>query len=369
MSRTAFLQARGARLLTNVTLSALIDRVTFERSNQRAGSARVSVYDVAAAAGVSHQTVSNVLNYPERVRPATRERVESAVKKLGYEVNAAARSLGAGRTNVLGLQVPRRGPGDTPGFFEHFTLELADAARARDHNILIYSSEGDGAAEPARLYRSRLIDGVIVGDTVLHDRRIEELLASAIPFVAFGRTVGDVDYPWVDVDNRYAMALCVRHLVEHGHRSIGYVDGAADTFYGNERREGFQEALAATGMPADQAHVLTVGNNLAEARARTEQLLLSPQAPTALIAESDYLAGAVLEAGRRLGLPLGRDGVAVIGFDDTPLATLVSPSLTTIQQPVGEVARILVDTVIGGVVGLKNENRLLKPRLVVRDSA
>ncbi len=343
--------------------------MAIERSNPAPGSVRVSLYDVAVAAGVSHQTVSNVLNYPQRVRPATRERVESAIKHLGYEVNAAARSLGAGRTNVLGLQVPRRGPGDGPGFFERFTLELADAARARRRNILIYSSEDDGAAEPARLYRSRLIDGVIVGDTVLHDRRIEELRASDVPFVTFGRTVGDVDYPWVDVDNRHAMALCVRHLVEHGHRSIGYVDGGADTFYGNERREGFQEALAASGVPANRAQVLNVGKDLAEARARTEQLLLSPHAPTALIAESDYLAAAVLEAGRRLGLLLGRDGIAVIGFDDTPLATLVSPSLTTIQQPVGEVARILVDMVIGGTAGPQNENRLLEPRLVLRESA
>ena len=363
------------RLDFRVALLEPLDASQFERSNLRMAfgrsnsAARVNVYDVAAAAGVSHQTVSNVLNYPDRVRPATRDRVEAVIRDLGYEVNAAARSLGAGRSKVLGLQVPRTKPGAPPRFFEHFTLQLADAARARHHNILIFSSDDEGAGESSRLHRARLIDGVVVGDTVLHDRRMDELRASGVPFATFGRTADAVDYPWVDVDNRHAMELCVAHLVERGHRRIGYIDSAAETFYGNERREGLNAALVAAGLRLEPAHVLAVGNDLAEARTKAEELLGAPDAPTAVVAGSDYLAAAVLEAARVCGLDLGPQAFAIIGFDDTSLGALLSPPLTTIQQPLDEVARLLVDALVDAVAGNRPTNRLLQPRLVVRGSA
>ena len=341
--------------------------MVFDRSNRR--GARVSLYDVAAAAGVSHQTVSNVLNYPERVRPATRERVKAAVLELGYEVNVVARSLGAGRTNVVGLQVPRRRPGETVGFFEHFILELADAARARERNILIFSSDEDGVAEPVRLHRSRLIDGVIVADTLRHDQRIRELTAAGIPFVAFGRTAEPGDHPWVDVDNRHAMELCVRHLVATGHRQIGYLDSGAGTFYGHERREGFLTALSAAGIPATAAQIVTLGTDLVEARARTAALLGGESPPTAVIAGSDYLAATVVDAAHGLGVTVGPEGLGLVGFDDTALASLLVPSLTTVQQPVPDAARLLVDALVARIAGRDVENHLLKPRLMLRDSA
>ena len=289
--------------------------------------------------------------------------------ELGYEVNVVARSLGAGRTNVVGLQVPRRLPGETVGFFEHFILELADAARARDRNILIFSSDEEGAAEPARLYRSRLIDGVIVADTGLHDQRIRDLTAEGIPFVAFGRTADPGDHPWVDVDNRRAMELCVRHLVSTGHRQIGYLDSGSGTFYGNERREGFLAALSAAGVPATAAQIVTLGTDLVVARARTAQLLRGESPPTAVIAGSDYFAATVVDAAHELGLTVGPEGLALVGFDDTALASLLNPSLTTVQQPVPDAARLLVDAVIARTAGRDVENHLLEPRLMLRDSA
>lgn len=343
--------------------------VVFERSKPGDNAPRrANVYDVARAAGVSHQSVSNVLNKPERVSPAIQAKVLAAIEELSYEASATAKALDSGRTNILGLQIPRLRSGESGGFFEHFTLALADAARAQNQQVLVFTTDDQGVGEHSRLYRAGLIDGIVIADTSIHDSRMEQLSQLHIPFVAFGRTADSEEYAWVDVDNLRGIHLCVERLSSLGHKRIAYLDSARDTYYGIERAEGFQEAMLATGQPWEPDLIVQTDHD----RDAVENALLSlvddAEPPTAVIAGSDLLAARAIDFARKHGLSVGPHDFALITFDDTVLAAALNPPITAIHQPIKEIAAGAVELLHARVVGVPLPNRLLEPTLVIRAS-
>lgn len=340
----------------------------FERSNSRKENRRVSVYDVARHAGVSHQSVSNVLNNPNRVSPKMSGKVQASIKELGYEASATARALDSGRTNILGLEVPRFRALESGGFFEHFTLSLVDAAQAHDQQVLVFAGDADGVEEHKRLYRAGLIDGIIIADTKKHDRRIEELSASQVPFVAFGRTISSVDYSWVDVNNRSGIRQCVERLVSFGHERIAFLDSAHDTFYGVERMAGFKEALQTAKLSWFSHLTLEAENDHESAERFVLSILQSKLPPSAIITGSDLLAVRVIEVTRKLGLPVGPERFAVITFDDTVLASAMNPAITAVHQPILDIAFAAIEILNDRVAGKPVANRLIEPSLVIRAS-
>jgi DNA-binding LacI/PurR family transcriptional regulator len=299
----------------------------------------VTLKDVARLTRVSAQTVSNVVNERDVVHPETRRRVLAAVDRLGYRPNLAARGLRRRRTFALGFFVVDPSPRYLADPFHGAVLTgLADIARERGYGLVIQgsppASPDDGSlADP---FRQAQVDGAVVtlGGTAAERRRhLAAVRRAGGPFVLLEQAVGDRDdAASVLGRNRSGAAAAVRHLLEAGHRHIGFVIPSLAWPAVEERIRGFRDALRPLGGRAT-GHVLSCGPETKDAaRTATERLLSERPEITALMAANDLLALGVLEGGRRAGRRCPAD-LAVVGFDDFDLAQWVDPPLTTVRLP------------------------------------
>jgi LacI family transcriptional regulator len=342
-------------------------------------SGRATIESVAVRAQVSRQTVSNALNSPGRLRPETLERVLGVVAELGYRPNQAARALRTQATRVIGCRLlPSTMPatttsGGTGGVLDRFLHSLCDAARERRHDVLTFAAHNDDdeIAIYDDLIRRTVVDGFVIAGTHFIDPRTDWLLDHSAPFVAFGRPWGQQHsrHSWVDVDGAAGSAEAVGHLVEQGHRRIGYLGWPEGSGVGDDRRRGWFEALEARGLPAHDVEGrgddgIDVGAALAA------QLLESAQPPTAFVCVSDTMALGALRTLEDRGLVAGTD-IAIVGFDDSPVAGLVRPGLSSIRQPIEAVAEKVIEILLDHLAGRPDESaqELIPPALVVRASS
>jgi DNA-binding LacI/PurR family transcriptional regulator len=357
----------------------------------RAGS-QPTVADVARAAGVSRQTVSNVFHAPERVREDTRARVEAAISALGYRPNRLAQSLRAQASRMIGYRIEPMHPTSLASIHDRFLHALADAGREADHHLLLFAADDptDEVNACVALHRAGAVDGFVIYGIQTDDARLPALARDGVPFAAFGRTGADSTHwagrgrkasgepafsthPWVDVDNEAGTSSAVEHLCARGHRRIafvGYPEGAA---VGDRRATGWQRALDKHGLLADCVDLDLRGEDTVANGVRLGGTLLDrPESPTAIVAATDTLAVGVLQAIRDRSLVPGRD-VAVVGFDDTPTAAALD--LSSVRQPIEAVARAMVRALLPYLSTARTTEsaeptgQLLLPALVVRASS
>lgn len=330
---------------------------------------RPTLETVAGMAGVSRQTVSNVLNAPHLVRPATLQRVEEAIRQTGYRPVKAAQALRTRRSHLIatGLQ------SDWGELMDRFLHALTERAQERGYRILLYSAPDD-EAETA-VYDALLseydLDAFVLAGTHTQDSRTAWLIRHQVPFVTFGRPWGSADRrSWVDVDGAAGTRAATSHLIRAGHQRIAFLGWPEGSGVGDDRRAGWAQACAAAKLPT-RGLARQITNNLAEGRAACADLLGAAHPPTAFVCVSDSIAlGAWTELTAR-GLVPGKD-VAVTGFDDSTAAALAG--LTSIAQPLADVARGCVDALEKLLAPAAGRSRtpdeiLLEPRLVLRSSA
>ncbi|MFG2846762.1 LacI family DNA-binding transcriptional regulator [Kitasatospora sp. NPDC048296] len=305
-----------------------------------------TIEEVARAAGVSRQTVSNALNAPHRVRPATLARVTAAIRGLGYQPDQSARSLRSGARRTIGYLAPVDDPFDPNPLMAGFLEALVDAAGAQGQRVLLFRPvppTADPSPALDELVAARQVDGLVLADVVREDARVGHVARLGVPFVTFGRTGPGEPQHWVDVANDAAMAAVVRHLAALGHRRIGYLGASEDLPWMAARRAGFLAEARRLGLSA----LVAAGPATAAVRA----LLRGPDRPTAVVAGSDLLALDVYEAVRAEGLTVGPGGVAVTGFHDTPLCRHLHPALTSVRLPLQAIAVALVGRLLDQVRG------------------
>lgn len=333
-------------------------------------TSRPTLESVARYAKVSRQTVSNVLNNPQRVSATTRERVREAIGELNYAPHTAARQLRTRRSYVIGLRLTPVQDGISGVVLDRFLHALTEGAQAHGYRIMLFTAHDDAAevSTYAALRRTADLDAFVLTSTNPGDVRSRWLIDHGVPFVTFGRPTaeaGDDAHAWVDVDGAEGTRLAVEHLVRAGHRRIAFVGWPAGSLSGDDRRAGWLAAMAAAGL-ADQ----TPGQDVAvidgvDSGHSAVQRLLSGLAPTAVVCASDSLALGALSAARANGVPL-----AVVGFDDTPVAAAVG--LTSVAQPLtdaaGRVLALLMAQMDPGRRNRGTRHALLRPRLVVRAS-
>ncbi len=327
---------------------------------------RPTLDSVAERAGVSRQTVSNVLNSPHMVRSDTADRVKLAISELGYRPHLAAKQLRTRRSRVLGLRVAKVG---TDAVFDRFLHAITEAASARDYRIMLYTAVDDDAEIAAydELLGRWDIDGFILTATHPGDLRTSYLSDRNVPCVSFGRPWGEsAAHPWVDVDGGAGTAAATEYLIAAGHTDIGFLGWPTGSAVGDDRHSGWARTLRAAGLKVPEPGRST--NDLTEARAAAA-VLLDQHAPSALICASDVLAiGALAELAAR-GLRPGHD-IAVVGFDNSELANVTG--LTSVDQRLeavaSECARLLIDLVEPGPDAGAPEHVLLTPELVARSS-
>lgn len=333
---------------------------------RRAGVTRApSMADVAARAGVSHQTVSRVLNTPDQVRPETTARVLAAIEELGFRRNLAARALVTRRTRLIGLatgDLGHFGPSQMVTAIEH-------AARLQDYATtvaVVPDARADTLTHALDHFVGLSVDGIVV---IAPDPPALEAalsLAGRLPVVAVAAAPQAPEtLSVVGVDQAAAGRLATEHLLALGHTRIAHIRGVRGWFDAEERVRGWREALLAAGCPVPEP--VEGGWTAAGGYRAAAGLLDSPDRPTAIFAANDLVALGAMTAcrERRLRVP---DDIAVVGVDNLDGSDFYEPPLTTIQQPFAQAGVLALDLLWRGMDAGECAHRFVRPELVVRHS-
>jgi DNA-binding LacI/PurR family transcriptional regulator len=325
---------------------------------------------VAELAGVSRQTVSNALNNPELLRDDTLERVQAAIDELGYTPNRAARQLRTRASHMIGLRFEPAQEGTSDALMDRFVHTLVETTAETGHHILLFSGAADDPLDGYdRLLRATAVDAFVITDTYAGTAETELLSRVGAPFVTFGRPWDDPDamHPWVDVDGARGACLATEHLLSVGHERVAWLGWEETSRIGEDRRSGWEKAMRSAGVDTAGLGVRTTDN--VDAARMEAHRLLEDRTVTGFACASDTLAIGVLHALAERGLRPGVDA-GVVGFDDSLGAHVVWPGLTSVRQPLEQVAREIVE-VLHAVLSHKPVDklgRMLEPTLVVRRS-
>ncbi|MEV0286175.1 LacI family DNA-binding transcriptional regulator [Kribbella sp. NPDC050820] len=326
--------------------------------------------DVAAHAGVSVMTVSNVVNRPEIVSAKTKAKVHASMRTLRYRNNIMARSLRLARPTQIGYALPPR-PRYGDGYMDEFLHALASASQEQGMNLTLVAETGeeDWLSACESVYYGGSAAGIVLTGLEADDERPAQLQSHDIPFAGYGQTKEGtaVSWSWVDTDGARGIELAVDHVVERGHRSLAFIGHDLEPRWSAARLEGFMSTARKHGLSdavVTEPIPLTPGAD-GSGEAVTAALLRSGSPPSAIICASDYLAVGAVLAIRALGLAPGVD-VAVTGFDDSTMASFETIGLTSVKQPMAQVARELARIVVEPPQ--EAVHLLLEPSLTVRTS-
>src|SRR5829696_521131 len=328
---------------------------------------RVTIREIAHRAGVSIATVSRVLNGREDVSPETRELVSRVIQENGYTANRSARGLSGGRTGLVGVLVPLV----FPAYFAGLLAGAAEAFSERDLQIVLAPTQGEHEREVSVLERLHgLTDGALIINPEESTEELQRLLDRGYRFVVLDplMTLND-RIPSVSAANTSGADQAMRHLLELGHRRIAQIAGPSGWLATEDRRRGYRAALASAGILPDPALEVESIPEIDPGREAAASLLALPDPPTAIFAFNDDAAIGAIQAARALGLRVP-DDLSVVGFDDVEYATIVTPALTTVRQPLAEMGRTAV-SLLNRLLDRQRFETLhleLATRLVVRES-
>jgi DNA-binding LacI/PurR family transcriptional regulator len=334
---------------------------------------RATSQDVARMAGVSRTTVSFVLNDLQGVSisEATRKKVMDAARTLNYHPNAAGRKLVSGKSNTVGLvlyQSPEQVFADA--FLLQVILGVEQAAMQYGFHVLLKPVEPDGADDYARLINENHVDGIILSGPRQDDQQILQLYQDGVPVMLQGQLPGS-QIPFVDVQAEQGAMLAVQHLLEHGHQHIGMITNAPLSYTSaQQRRSGYLGALQSAGLATDEALIKEGNYTPASGYNAMNDLLNESPRPSAVFIASDVVAMGAILAIRRAGLRIPED-IAIVGFDDIPLADYYDPPLTTVRLPAYGLGWAAGDRLIRLIrgEGLDKNELLLDSELIIRESS
>lgn len=319
--------------------------------------------DVALLAGVSHQTVSRVVNNLPNVSNKTRERVQAAIAELGYRRNIAARSLVTRRSQtigVLGTELSQYGPANT-------LLGVQDAAREAGYFVSIAALKGVGSeslGDAMRHFLDQGVEGIVALVPHIGTLQALDALTPDVPVVVVGSS-GEGKFSGAMVDQKSGARLAVAHLTDQGHKRIGHISGPMDWVDAVARAEGWREALDEAGLPAE---LIMEGDWSASSGYRIGKELALTRSVTAIFVGNDQMALGLLRAFGEAGVRVPED-VSVVGFDDQPEAGYFTPPLTTIRQDFEALGRRCMDLMLarlddsGGL-----DATVVAPEIIVRQS-
>ncbi len=334
------------------------------------GARRPTIRDVAERAGVSLGTVSNVLNRPDRVALATRKRVLDAIEETGFVRSTAAYQLRAGKSRSVGVVIL-----DVSNpFFTEMARGIEDVCRDSDLVVVLCSTDelAEREARYLRLLVEQRVQGVLITPAGRKLDGVERLRRQGMPVVLLDSRTGRRDICAVFVDDVKGGELAGRHLVEAGHRRIAFLNGPLSIRQCADRRRGLRQALKRAGLDPDRCvseyHLGAL--TATQGEAVVPKLLADPARPTGVFCANDVVALGLLSGLRRLDSSTPEQ-LAVVGYDDVRFAAMLSPSLTSVRQPIYELGRtagrLLLDEMTNP--DHRHQQILFEPELVVRDSS
>ena len=337
-------------------------------------TSKITLKEVAVRAGVSYQTVSKVLNRQAQVSRETERRIMEAVRELGYRPNQIARNMRAKRSHMIGYSWVPTAPDQVNHILDQFLSSMVIEAEAAGYHLLPFPfREGQAQVDDYReLINTGRVDAFVLSSVNYDDPRVDFLLERKFPFVAFGRSNPELDFPYVDVDGSVGLAQAIEYLISREHRRIAAIGWPEASRVGNERLRGYFETLQAQQIEIRPEWIERGEGSFEFGRAAATRLLCLPVAkrPTAIVALNDTQAIGAIHAAREQDREVGRD-IAIVGFDDAPMSQYLLPPLTTVRQPIREAGRKCVEILIALVRGDQPKERqvLLQPQLIVRASA
>jgi LacI family transcriptional regulator len=329
----------------------------------------VTLKELAVRAGVHPSTISRVANNDPGLRIATetRSRIEALLRETGYQPNGIARGLKMRQTNVLAVVIPDV----TNPFFAALFRGVEDAAAPHGFNVLLCNTDGLPERQRSHLQslQARRVDGVILASSFLKDPSVRELRKQKRPYVLVNRFSDEGDDPFVGSDDLLGGQLATAHLIDLGHTRIAHLAGNATVSTGLLRRRGFLAAHAVAGITPDPRLVVEAGYTEESGAAAARRLLALSDPPTAVFAVTDMVALGVAEVARKMGLRIPED-LAIVGYNDIPLASRVNPGLTTMHVPIHEFGSVAARLLLDQIESEEPTQRRVRftPDLIVRES-
>jgi DNA-binding LacI/PurR family transcriptional regulator len=331
---------------------------------------KVTIADIARLAGVSHMTVSRVLNEKGLVARNTEERVRKVIEEVGYQPNLIARSLTSKQSMLIGVSIPR-----TESIMDEYIAQVLSGVLTiiKDNNYRVMLFLVDIEREKDTLYvdiiRRNMIDGLLLFKTKVDDPKLSVLAKSGRSFVLINHKKIDEEYNFIDTRNEQGAQIAVKYLYELGHRDIAFVAGSLNETNARDRLEGFKNAMSDLGLPCRENCIVYGEFNRDKAYNEVGKLLALENRPSAIFCSDDYMAIAAMKRIEEAGLAVPKD-IAVIGFDNIELSAHVQPELTTIQQPLQELGTRSMELLLDLINGRQKTpiHQFLDVKLVKRQS-
>jgi DNA-binding LacI/PurR family transcriptional regulator len=329
---------------------------------------RTTLKQLAVRAGVHPSTISRVANQDPNLRISadTRARIQALLEETHYRPDGIARSLKLRQTNVLAVVIPDI----TNPLFAGIFRGVEDAAGQHGYNVILCNTDGSAERERSHFYtlQARRVDGVIVASAGLADPAVRWLRRQAIPHILVNRYSEQSD-AFVGTDDFAGAQLVTEHLVARGHRRIAHLAGPPTVSAPHDRKRGFIASLENAGIEADPALIEESGLHAEGGAAATQRLLALARPPSAIFAVNDLAAIGAYQVAEQSGLVIP-DQLAVAGYNDMPMASLLRPPLTTIHVPMHELGSASTEMLIAAVEAgtLPHGRRVFEPELVVRQS-
>ncbi|OXM13670.1 LacI family DNA-binding transcriptional regulator [Paenibacillus herberti] len=333
----------------------------------------VTIIDVAKKAGVSPSTVSRVISGSTRISAATTKKVKIVMEDLGYHPNLMAKNLVSRTTMTIGLLLPRNADeAFLDIFFSEVTRGILSKATRAGYDLLLKTgkSEQEELEAVTRLVKGRRVDGIILLQSRLDDTVIRYLQQESFPFVLIGRDRERPDILTVDNDNVQAAYDVTRHLLELGHRRIGYASGPLELVVSADRHEGYRRALEEAGIEPQPGWFVSTELVRADSTSAVRALMDRPDRPTALVVMDDLLAFSLLNSLSELGYSVPED-MAVFGFNDNPMSPVSSPPISSVDIGVYHLGLEAAGLLLRSVKGEQPEQRrvIVPHRLIPRESS
>ncbi len=328
-----------------------------------------TIRDVAKLAKVSISTVSVALKDGSQVTPETLKRITDAAEAIGYTPNPVAQSLKAGRSKLIGVVV---GSMQNPWFGD---LMAGIEATAHQHQHLVTLSETRGDLDRARATIEALcgqrVGGIILSPYVTTPEHRDFLARLKTPLIVIDQRLDGVRTDFVGIDNELAMAMLTSQLLRLGHRRIGHIAGTAGLWTSEQRKKGFRDTLAASGVEVDEALIVDGGYDGQVAYNQAMRLLTRPERPTAIIAANAVMALGALQAINDLNFKCP-DDISLASIDTVPWASVICPQLTVVVQPIAEIANaataFLMDRINAPHEVIPPRERIFTPKFVAGNS-
>jgi LacI family transcriptional regulator len=329
----------------------------------------VTLKELAARANVHASTISRVANNDPglRIAAATRSRIEALLRETGYQPNGIARGLKMRQTNVLAVVIPDV----TNPFFAALFRGVEDAAAPHGFNVILCNTDGLPERQRSHLQslQARRVDGVILASSFLKDASVRELRKQGRPYVLVNRFSDDGEDPFVGSDDLLGGQLATAHLIDLGHTRIGHLAGNSTVSTGLLRRRGYLAAHAAADLEADQRLIVEAGYTEESGAAAARRLLALANPPTAVFAVTDMVALGAAEVARQMGLRIPED-LAIVGYNDIPLASRMNPGLTSMHVPIHDFGSAAARMLLDQIESEEPTRRRVRftPDLIVRES-